>query len=160
MSIQQDMRNGIKAAMIAKDAVRLTVLRGLVSAFTNESVAKGKTPQDELADEDAVAVIKRAVKQRKDSIDQFTKGNRLDLVVNEEAELKILETFLPQTMSKDDIKVAMEEFIKESPRSWLEILTEFKEQAYPKVYQAFGELRHKLGRMADDRPTYPYAFAD
>jgi len=104
MSIQQDMRNGIKAAMIAKDAVRLTVLRGLVSSFTNESVAKGKTPQDELADADAVAVIKRAVKQRKDSIDQFTKGNRLDLVANEEAELKILETFLPQTMSKDDIK--------------------------------------------------------
>jgi uncharacterized protein YqeY len=104
MSLQQTMRDGIKAAMIAKDAVRLTVLRGLISAFTNESVAKGKTPQDELADEDAVAVIKRAVKQRKDSIDQFTKGNRLDLVETENAELKILETFLPQTMSKEDIK--------------------------------------------------------
>lgn len=97
------MRDGIKAAMIAKDAVKLTVLRGLVSAFTNESVAKGKTPQDELSDEDAIAVIKRAVKQRKDSIDQFTKGNRLDLVENENAELKILETFLPQSMSKEDI---------------------------------------------------------
>jgi len=98
------MRDGIKGAMIAKDSVKLTVLRGLISAFTNESVAKGKTPQDELADEDAISVIKRAVKQRKDSIDQFTKGNRLDLVANEEAELKILETFLPQTMSKEDIK--------------------------------------------------------
>lgn len=98
------MRDGIKAAMIAKDSVKLTVLRGLVSAFTNESVAKGKTPQDELSDEDATAVIKRAVKQRKDSIDQFTKGGRLDLVATEEAELKILEAFLPQTMSKEDIK--------------------------------------------------------
>jgi uncharacterized protein YqeY len=104
MSIQQNMRDGIKAAMIAKDSVRLTVLRGLVTSFTNESVAKGKTPQDELKDEDAIAVIKRAVKQRKDSIDQFTKGGRSDLVANEEAELKILETFLPQSMSKDDIK--------------------------------------------------------
>lgn len=104
MSIQQNMRDGIKQAMIAKDAVKLTVLRGLVSAFTNESVAKGKTPQDELSDEDAIAVIKRAVKQRKDSIDQFTKGGRLDLVENENAELKILETFLPQSMSKEDIK--------------------------------------------------------
>jgi uncharacterized protein YqeY len=104
MSIQQEMRDGIKAAMIAKDTVRLTVLRGLISAFTNESVAKGKTPQDELADDDAVAVIKRAVKQRKDSIDQFTKGNRMDLVENENAELKILETFLPKMMSKEDIK--------------------------------------------------------
>ena len=104
MSIQQTMRDGVKAAMIAKDTVKLTVLRGLVTSFTNESVAKGKTPQDELSDDDAVAVIKRAVKQRKDSVDQFTKGNRLDLVVNEEAELKILETFLPQSMSKEDIK--------------------------------------------------------
>lgn len=104
MSIQQNMRDGIKAAMIAKDSVRLTVLRGLITSFTNESVAKGKTPQDELSDADAQAVIKRAVKQRKDSIDQFTKGNRLDLVTNEEAELKILETFLPQTMSKEEIK--------------------------------------------------------
>jgi uncharacterized protein YqeY len=104
MSIQQNMRDGIKAAMIAKDSVRLTVLRGLITSFTNESVAKGKTPQDELADEDAIAVIKRAVKQRKDSIDQFTKGGRLDLVENENAELKILETFLPQSMSKEDIK--------------------------------------------------------
>ena len=104
MSIQQDMRNGIKEAMLAKDALRLTVLRGLVSGFTNELVAKGQKPQDELADEGVLAVIKRAVKQRKDSIDQYTKGNRMDLVVSEEAELKILETFLPKTMSKEDIK--------------------------------------------------------
>ena len=104
MSIQQTMREGIKGAMIAKDTVKLTVLRGLITAFTNESVAKGKTPQDELSDADAIAVIKRAVKQRKDSIDQFTKGNRLDLVENEEAELKILEKFLPQMMSLADIK--------------------------------------------------------
>jgi uncharacterized protein YqeY len=104
MSLQKDIHAKIKEAMIAHDTVKLTVLRGLFSSFTNESVAKGKTPQDELKDEDAVAVIKRAVKQRKDSIDQFTKGNRLDLVANEEAELKILETFLPQSMSKEDIK--------------------------------------------------------
>jgi uncharacterized protein len=104
MTIQQNMREGIKAAMLAKDALRLTVLRGLVSSFTNELVAKGRKPQDELKDDEAIAVIKRAVKQRKDSIEQFTKGNRLDLVENENAELKILETFLPQSMSKEDIR--------------------------------------------------------
>lgn len=104
MSIQQDMRNGIKGAMIAHDALKLTVLRGLVTSFTNELVAKGKKPQDELADDEAIAVIKRAVKQRKDSVDQFTKGGRMDLVENENAELKILETFLPQSMSKEEIK--------------------------------------------------------
>ncbi len=104
MSIQQNMRAGIKEAMVAKDSVRLTVLRGLITSFTNESVAKGKTPQDELTDDEALSVIKRAVKQRKDSVEQFTKGNRMDLVANEEAELKILETFLPAMMSREEIK--------------------------------------------------------
>jgi hypothetical protein len=104
MSIQQNMRDGIKDAMRAKDTVKLTVLRGLITSFTNEQVAKGKTPQTEITDEDALNVIKRAVKQRKDSIEQFTAGNRLDLVESEKAELKILETFLPKMMSKEDIK--------------------------------------------------------
>lgn len=108
MSLHKDIHSKIKDAMIAKDTVRLTVLRGLVTAFTNELVAKGKKPQDELTDEEALAVIKRGVKQRKDSIDQFTKGNRLDLVASEEAELKILDTFLPKMMSKEDIKKVAE----------------------------------------------------
>jgi len=104
MSLHKDIHAKIKEAMIAKDTVRLTVLRGLVSAFTNELIAKGKKPQEELPDDDAISVIKRAVKQRKDSIEQFTKGNRMDLVETETAELKILETFLPQTMNKEEIK--------------------------------------------------------
>lgn len=104
MPLQKDIHGKIKEAMIAKDTVKLTVLRGLFSAFTNELVAKGKKPQDELTDDEAIAVIKRAVKQRKDSIDQFTKGGRMDLVENENAELKILETFLPKMMSREEIK--------------------------------------------------------
>ena len=96
-------------AMLAKDAVRLSVLRGLLSAFTNELVATKRKPQDELADAEIIAVIRRAVKQRKDSIDQFTKGGRKDLADSEEAELKILETYLPKMMSKDDVKKKVEE---------------------------------------------------
>ncbi len=108
MSIQQDMRNRVKEAMLARDALKLLVVRGLVSAFTNELVATGRIPQEELPDDEAINVIKRAVKQRKDSIDHFTKGNRMDLVANETAELEILETFLPQTMSKEEIKKVAE----------------------------------------------------
>ncbi len=104
MSLHKDIHSQIKEAMIAHETIRLTVLRGLITAFTNELVAKGKKPQDELTDEEVIAVIRRAVKQRKDSIDQFTKGNRLDLVSSEEAELNILEKFLPQMMSREDIK--------------------------------------------------------
>ncbi len=104
MSIQEDIKSQIKAAMIAKDALRLSVVRGISAAFTNELVAKMKKPQDALPDEDAMAVIKRLVKQRKDSIDQFTKGGRMDLVEGEKAELNILETFMPKMMSREEIK--------------------------------------------------------
>ena len=83
----------------------MNTLRGLLSAFTNELVAKGIKPQEQISDEDALAVIKRAVKQRKDSIQQFRSGNREDLAQKEEAELKILETYMPAQMSREQIEV-------------------------------------------------------
>lgn len=89
---------------MAKDTVKLTVIRGLVSGFTNELVSLGRTPQSELSDEEVLAVIRRSVKQRKDSIDQFTKGGRADLAEAEQAELAILEKYLPAMMSVDEIK--------------------------------------------------------
>lgn len=108
MSLQADIKNGIKDAMKAKDAVRLSVLRGLSAAFTNDLVAKGRPPQEELADADAIAVIRKLIKQRKDSIDQFKTAGRNDLAESEEAELAILQTFAPAMMSKEDIKKIVE----------------------------------------------------
>ncbi len=90
--------------MRARDQVRLTTLRGVIAAFTNESVAKGRTPQDKLSEEEAIAVIRRLVKQRKDSIEQFEKGGRKDLAESESAELKILEEFLPVQMSEEKVR--------------------------------------------------------
>ena len=101
--------------MKARDALRLNVLRGLLSSFTNELIAKGRKPNEparttdgvqsggELSDEEALTVISRAVKQRKDSIEQFEKGGRKDLAETEKTELKILETYLPAQMSRDEI---------------------------------------------------------
>lgn len=103
MSLQADIKSKIKDAMMAKDAVRLNVLRGMTSAFTNELVAKGLKPQDELSDEDALAVIMRLGKQRKDSIEQYTAGGRADLVAEETAQLAVLEEFMPQMMALDAI---------------------------------------------------------
>lgn len=102
--LQDSIKSQIKEAMMAKDAVRLEVLRGISAAGTNELVAKGRKPQDQLTDEELIAVITRLSKQRKDSIDQFTKGGRLDLVTEEQAQLAILETFLPKMMSQDEIR--------------------------------------------------------
>ena len=103
MSLHKQIKDGIKEAMLKKDTLRLTVLRNISAVFTNEMLAK-KITTPEISDEDAITIIRRLVKQRKDSIEQFTKGNRMDLVKNEEAEMKILETFLPQMMSKEEIE--------------------------------------------------------
>ena len=101
--LHEQIKNGIKEAMMAKDKVRLEVMRGLSTAFMNELVAKGKTPQDMLSDEEALAVITRTAKQRRDSIDQFKKGGREDLAEEDNAQLKILEEFLPTLMNKEEI---------------------------------------------------------
>jgi uncharacterized protein len=98
------IQNEIPTAMRAKDQVRLTTLRGVLAAFTNEAVALKRTPKDKLSDEEAIAVIRRLVKQRKDSIEQFEKGSRQDLADNEKAELKVLEEFLPAQMSEENIR--------------------------------------------------------
>lgn len=90
--------------MKTKDEVRLGVIKGLSAAFVNELVAKGKTPQDELDDESALEVIKRAAKQRKEAIEQFEGAGRNDLADKEKAELAILEEFLPDMMDRDEIK--------------------------------------------------------
>ncbi|MEY2640821.1 MAG: hypothetical protein RL150_214 [Candidatus Parcubacteria bacterium] len=104
MALVDTIKEQMKQAMRDKDQVRLTVLRGLLSAFTNELVATGKTPQDAVSDELAMTVIKRSAKQRKDAIEQFVAGGREDLAEGERAELLVLDAFLPQLMSRDEIK--------------------------------------------------------
>ncbi|MFM2330730.1 MAG: hypothetical protein RLZZ26_237 [Candidatus Parcubacteria bacterium] len=89
--------------MRAKDAVKLQTLRSLVTAMTNEAVAKGKKPDEFLIDDEALAVLKRAANQRKDSIEQFTKGGRPELAEPEKLELTIIESYLPAMMSREEI---------------------------------------------------------
>jgi uncharacterized protein YqeY len=93
--------------MMAKDQVALDTNRGMLSAFTNELVAKNRKPNEMLSDEEVIAVITRLAKQRKDSIEQFKKGGREDLVKEESAQLAILETYLPKLMSKEEVEVVV-----------------------------------------------------
>ena len=104
MELHQTIKSSIKEAMLAKDAVRLEVLRGMVAAFTNELVAKGRPPQEMLTDEEALAVITRLSKQRKDSIEQYGKAGRSELVAEEQAQLSILETYLPKLMERTEVQ--------------------------------------------------------
>ena len=103
MSLHTDIKSQMIEAMKAKEALRLGVIRGLLSSFTNENVSKKRKPDEELSDEEVLSVIGRAVKQRKDSIEQYEKGGRADLAESEKVELAILETYLPAQMSREEI---------------------------------------------------------
>ena len=100
----QQLKEQLKDAMRAKDAVRMAVIRSIITTCTNELVAEGKTPRDIPSNEIVQKVIARLAKQRKDSIEQFTKGGRPELAESEQAELVVLEEFLPEMMSHDDIR--------------------------------------------------------
>ncbi|MCH8908120.1 MAG: GatB/YqeY domain-containing protein [Candidatus Heimdallarchaeota archaeon] len=95
MALHKQIKNEIKEAMLKKERVRLEVLRGLQAAFTNELVATKRKPDEELSDDEALQVIGRLAKQRKDSIEQFSKGGREDLVKTEEEELQKMKNLVP-----------------------------------------------------------------
>jgi uncharacterized protein YqeY len=104
MTIQEQVKENIKVAMKAHDEISLSVMRGLSTAFTNELVASKRKPTDALTDEEAIAVITRLAKQRKESINQFNAGGRPELAVAEEKELAILSEFLPEMMAVSEIE--------------------------------------------------------
>jgi uncharacterized protein len=105
MTIHETLKKSIPDALRARDEVRLRTLRSLVTAMTNEVVAKKRKPDEFLTDDEAIIVLKRAANQRKDSIEQFEKASRNDLVLPEKAELLIIESYLPSQMSRDEIMV-------------------------------------------------------
>lgn len=99
-TLTERVRTDLTASMKARDAARTSTLRMLQSALKNEQIDKGH----ELSDEEAAAVIRRGVKQRQDSIEQFTKGNRPELAQKEQAELELLNTYLPRQLSDTDVE--------------------------------------------------------
>jgi uncharacterized protein YqeY len=113
--MQEKIKAEIKAAMIAKDAVRLGTLRMLSAAFTNELVTQGRPPQEPLSDEDCMKVIKRLAKQRKDSMEQFLAGGRPELAEDEKNELTVIESFLPTQMTETEIEAKVKAKLAESP---------------------------------------------
>lgn len=108
-TIKEDM----KAALKAREELRLTTLRGVLSAITNELLTQRKKPDEMLDDGSVLQVIKRAVKQRKDSIEQFETGGRDDLAQKEKEELAILETYLPAQASREEVEAAVDAVIAE-----------------------------------------------
>lgn len=108
MEIREQLMADIKSAMIAKDSVKLNTLRFLNAAIKNKEIELRPTP---IVSDDIMAVIKKLVKQRKESIEQFGTAGRTDLVDQETAELKILENYVPAQMTKDQIEILVSEIV-------------------------------------------------
>ena len=112
MTLQQRVDSDLKEAMRAKDVTKLGVLRMLKSALKYAAIAKSGA-EAELSDAEAVQVIRKQAKQRQDSIESFEKGGRAELADKEKEELAILNTYLPQGMSPDELAKVVRETIVE-----------------------------------------------
>jgi len=111
--LKQDIESQIKEALKSGDQMRLSTLRFLLAAIQNEEIAK----QKELTEEDVVAVVQRQVKQHRESIEAFQKAHRDDLVQKEQTELQILNKFLPQQLSEEELRKVVEEVVGQLPES-------------------------------------------
>ncbi len=108
MEIREKITADIKSAMIAKDSLKLGALRMLQAAIKNREI---DMRPNQITQEEVMGVLKKLVKQRKESIDQFQQAGRQDLVDKESAELKVLEVYLPSQMSRDQIESLVVEVI-------------------------------------------------
>jgi uncharacterized protein YqeY len=113
MSLKDRITDDMKAAMRAKDAPRLLTIRGLLAAIKQREVDE----RIDLDDGAVVAIVDKLVKQRKDSIEQFTAGGRQDLVDKERAELQVLESYLPARLGADEIGAEVAALVAETGAS-------------------------------------------
>jgi len=104
----------LKTAMLARDAGRTQVLRMALAAYKNEAVAKGLGPQGTLAEGDALAVVKRLVKSREDSVAQFEKVGQQDRAAQERAEIELLKPYLPAMVEGPALEAAVRAAITQS----------------------------------------------
>lgn len=111
MSIKDKILDDLKSAMKSKDADRLRVLRSIKAKILEKEISERTGGEATITDEQIVEVLMKAAKQRKESIDQFEKGGRADLVDKEVEELSIIEEYLPKMMNDDEIRKSVKEVI-------------------------------------------------
>jgi len=129
VSLNEQVAADLTAAMKAKDAARLSALRMLKAAVMNKEVEKGRT----LEDAEVQQVIASLVKQRRDSIEQFEKAGRTDLVEKETGEVRILEHYLPPAVSQEEIDAAVAAAIAETGASSLKDMGKVMKAVMPKL---------------------------
>ncbi|MBM7097112.1 GatB/YqeY domain-containing protein [Bacillus sp. H-16] len=107
MDLQKQLNEDMKQAMKNKEKQRLVVIRSVKSALQNEQIKQGK----ELTEDEALTVLGREMKQRKESLQEFEKANRDDLVAKIKAEMEVLETYLPEQLSDEELQKIVDETI-------------------------------------------------
>lgn len=106
--MEEKIREDLKQAQLSRDEVKISTLRLLLSELSNAKIAKGT---DLLSDGDIITVIQKEAKKRAESIESFRNGAREDLASKEEAELEILQTYLPEQLSDEELTKVIEEVI-------------------------------------------------
>ena len=148
MNLSEQVNTDIAAAMKAKEAGRLSALRMVKAAIMNKEVEKGRG----LEDAEVLQVLGSLVKQRRDSIDQFSKAGRADLVAKETAEIAVLEAYLPPAATAEDIEAAVAATIAETGAASAKDIGKVMKAVMPKLAgknadgRAINEaVRRKLG---------------
>src|SRR5438270_9720638 len=129
---KQQLRDELKQSMLAKDADKTAIIRLILSSLTYYEINKGGAGY-EATDEDVLAVIQIEVKQRRDSIEQFKSANRQDLVDKEQKELNLLQQYLPEQMSEEEITSLVKEAIKQTGASSIQDMGKVMGALMPKT---------------------------
>ena len=111
LNLNDQILDDLKQAMIAKRKLELSVLRMLITALKNKKISLGSGGKDDLSEEQIIEVISGEVKKRKDSIVFYEEGNRKELAEKEQEEIKILEKYLPEQISEEDLEKEVKEII-------------------------------------------------
>jgi uncharacterized protein len=144
--LKQQLKDELKQSMLAKDVVKTSVLRMLISAIGYYEIQKGGANY-EATDEDVLSVIQREGKQHKDSIEQFKAAGREELVAKEQKELEILEKYLPEQMGEEDVRKLVDDAITQTSASSLQDIGKVMGVLMPKVKgKADGGLVSKIVR--------------
>jgi len=122
MSLKDQIGEDIKTAMKAKDKVRLQTVRGIKKAILDKEVELRPKGQDSLTPEQEIELLSQQAKQRRDSIEQFTNAGRDDLAQKETQELAIIETYLPEQVSDDEVESIIDRIIADSGASTMKDL--------------------------------------
>jgi hypothetical protein len=137
-NIHEGLKEQLKESMKAGEKTKVSVIRDLLTAFANEAIKLGKKAQGILDDDEAIKIINTKAKQRKDSIESFEKGGRDDLVQKEKEELKIINEYLPEQLSDEEIEKIVIEIIKEAGA-----------ESMAEMGQVMSKVMEKVGIKAD-----------